>query len=132
MDKNWVAILVPLGFFLSLLAGVAVTLYFRAAREHERHETLRKMVEKGQEIPSALLIPPHQPASDLRRGLVLVGVGIGLSVMLAGADDHDLRSLWGAGLIPTLMGVAYLVTWMIGRKELSAAAESPARASDPA
>jgi hypothetical protein len=122
MDKNWVAILVPLGFFLSLLAGVAVTLYFRARREHERHETLRKMVDKGQEIPAALLTPPHLPASDLRRGLVLLGSGIGVTVMLLGADDHDLRSLWGAGLIPTLMGVAYLITWWIGRKDVSAAA----------
>jgi hypothetical protein len=126
MDKNWVAILVPLAFFFSLVAGVAVTLYFRARREHERHETLRKMVEKGQEIPSALLIPPHLPASDLRRGLVLLGSGIGITVMLVGARDQDLRSMWGAGLIPTLMGIAYLITWWIGRKEIGAPASESA------
>jgi hypothetical protein len=118
--KDWIAIVVPVAFFLSLLGGVAVTLYFRARREHERHETLRKMVEKGQEIPSALLIPPQLPASDLRRGLVLLGSGIGVTVMLMGTDDHDLRSLWGAGLIPTLMGVAYLITWWIARREVTA------------
>jgi hypothetical protein len=131
MDKNWVAIVVPLGFFLCLLAGVAVSLYFRAIRERERHETLRRMVEKGQEIPSSLLIPAHQPVSDLRRGLVLLGAGIGLVVMMAGADDHDLRSMWGAGLIPTLMGVAHLVTWVLERKGISAAVAGNGRTSDP-
>jgi len=131
MEKSWVAIVVPLGFFVCLLAGVAVSLYFRSTRERERHETLRKMIEKGQEIPSNLLIPLHQPASDLRRGLVMLGGGIGLVVMLAGADDHDLRSLWGAGLIPALMGVAHLVTWVLERKGFRASVAGDGHTSTP-
>jgi hypothetical protein len=117
LNKDYVAIIVPTVFFLTLLGAVGVTLYFRAMRERERHETLRRMVEKGMEIPSALLVPPHRPASDLRRGLVLVAVGLGLLVMLATVNDHDLRSIWGLGLIPTLMGLAYLATWRIRLKE---------------
>ncbi len=119
MEKNYVAIIVPTVLFLSLLAAIAVTLYFRTMRERERHETLRRMVEKGMEIPSALLVPTQQPASDLRRGLVLLGAGLGTLVMLAMAQDHDLHGIWGVGLIPTLIGVAYLVTWRIRLKERS-------------
>jgi hypothetical protein len=128
MDKQWI---VPLGFFFSLLGGIAVTLYFRARREHERHETLRKMVDKGQEIPSALLTPLQVPVSDLRRGMVLSGAGIGITVMLLGAHDRDLSSLWGAGLIPALMGGAYLVTWWIGRKDLSANGQAGTETNSP-
>jgi hypothetical protein len=116
MSRYTVAIFVPIGFFLFVFAGLAVTLYFRAMRERERQETLRKMVEKGIDIPEALLTPFDRPMFELRRGLVMIGAGIGVMVMLSYADDHDLRSLWGAGLIPTLMGVANLITWFIGRR----------------
>jgi hypothetical protein len=117
LNKDYVAIIVPTVFFVSLLGAVGVTLYFRAMRERERHETLRRMVEKGMEIPSALLVPPQRPASDLRRGLVLLAGGLGLLVMLATAEDRDLRGIWGLGLIPMLIGLAYLATWRIRLKE---------------
>ena len=112
-----VAILTTLGFFVCILGAVGLTLYFRTARERQRHETLRKMVEKGMEIPPALLVPPNRPASDLRRGLVLVGLGIGLLVLLLSIPDNDVSRFWALGLIPTLIGAAYLVTWRIRLQE---------------
>jgi hypothetical protein len=116
-NETEVAVLVPLSFFLCLLAAVGLTLYFRYARERQRHETLRKMVEKGMEIPPDLLVPPIRAASDLRRGLVLLGAGIGLLVLLITFPDRDVRDLWAVGLIPILMGAAYLATWRIRLKD---------------
>jgi len=119
-----VAILIPTFFFVCILGAVGMTLYFRTARERQRHETLRKMVEKGMEIPPDLLVPPHRPASDLRRGLVLVGAGLGLLVLLLTFPDHEMRELWAVGLIPTLMGSAYLLTWRIRLKDRAGQAET--------
>lgn len=115
-----VAIFVPVAFFACILAAVGLTLYFRTARERQRHETLRKMVEKGMEIPSELLVPPTRPASDLRRGLVLSGAGLGFLVLLLTFPDHEARALWGMALIPILMGGAYLLTWRIRLKDRAA------------
>jgi hypothetical protein len=45
----------------------------------------------------------------LRSGLVLVGVGLGVGMFLF--VQH--QNAWPAGLIPLLMGVAFLITWKI-------------------
>jgi hypothetical protein len=108
-----VAILVPIAFFVFLLGAVGLTLFFRASRERQRHETMRKMVEKGMEIPPALLVVPDRPAADLRRGLVLVAVGLGVLVLLVSYPDQETRDVWAVGLIPILTGAAYLATWRL-------------------
>ena|SRR5688572_25165259 len=117
MDEEVMALLIPMVLFVCLVAAMAVTLHFRTVRERDRHETLRRMVDKGMEIPPALLVPPNRPASDLRRGLVLVGAGLGLIVLIATMGEPEVRRMWAAGLIPTLMGAAYLLTWRIRLKE---------------
>jgi uncharacterized membrane protein YccC len=131
MDEEVMALLIPMVLFVCLLGAVAVTLYFRAARERDRHETLRRMVDKGMEIPSALLVPPSRPASDLRRGLILVGAGLGLIVMMLTMGQPDARRLWAVGLIPTLMGGAYLLTWRIRLKEAGSQTGGPRDAGAP-
>jgi hypothetical protein len=66
------------------------------------------MVDKGMEIPPDLLVPPHRPASDLRRGLVLVGGGIGLLVLLITFPDGDLRDV-----LILCLAMAALAFWSI-------------------
>jgi hypothetical protein len=72
---------------------------------------LRALIEKGASLPPELLVPPAPAKADLRRGLVLVGAGLGLMAMLATMADHGV---WTAGLLPLLMGAGYLLTWKLG------------------
>jgi hypothetical protein len=122
--EGLIALLIPVAFFVCLLGATALTLRFRTTKERERHETLRRMVEKGMELPPELLVAPvGRPASDLRRGLVLVGLGVGLIVLILSAG-HAQR-YWAVGLIPALMGGGYLVTWRLSDRE------GPSRAGAP-
>jgi hypothetical protein len=84
----------------------------RLKRQRLLHETIQRMIEKGQPIPAELLQsqdPPRRPKSDLRSGLVLVSIGIGVGIFLY--VQHG--NVWTAALIPLLMGVAFLITWKI-------------------
>jgi hypothetical protein len=96
------------------VAIVALFVALRHRRNRMMHETLRAMVEKGVPIPPELLTGggvARAGASngagygnrDLRWGLVLIAVGVGVGVM-AGK----------LGIIPFFIGVALLIVWLIG------------------
>jgi Domain of unknown function (DUF6249) len=98
---------------------VAVIMYFGFSKTRALHRTVRLMVEKGQEVPAALLNPPpaQRQRSDMRRGVVLVMVGLGLMIFLAAVNDWE-GGAWSIGLIPFLIGAGYLLVWKLeGRKD---------------
>jgi hypothetical protein len=90
------------------IAIVALSLYFRHRKNKMLHETVRAMVEKGVTIPPEMFKNAGtesmecgragRPRNDLRKGLILLGIGIGV-VFLAGK----------AGYIILFLGVAFVV-----------------------
>jgi hypothetical protein len=107
-----VAWLVPAIFFITLFAIVCAVLYAGFRRDGSRHQTLRAMIEKGVEIPKEILVPPR--GSDLRKGIVLLCAGLGLTIALVATTPGQLR-LWSLGAFPALVGVGYLVVWRLER-----------------
>jgi Domain of unknown function (DUF6249) len=98
---------------------VAVIMYFGFSKNRMMHRTIRMMVEKGQPVPPELLAPlPSAPPqrSDMRRGVILVMVGLGLMLFLGAANDWE-GGAWAVGLIPLLIGVGYLLVWKLERKK---------------
>ncbi|MGA0601180.1 DUF6249 domain-containing protein [Caulobacter sp. KR2-114] len=132
--------LVPIMGILMIIAIVIGPSWIRsyyASRERERmHETLRTAYEKGQPVPPEMIAAlqtremdtPVSMASsserDLRRAVVLIAVGIGLGGLGGGfhyALDGDAGRIVGgiiagAGAIPGMIGVAYLVLWLFSRR----------------
>ena len=76
------------------------------------------MVEKGQPVPEALLNPPpaQKQRSDLRRGIVLTMIGIGVMAFIGAASEWEGGG-WTLGLIPFLIGVGYLLVWKLDTKK---------------
>jgi hypothetical protein len=97
---------------------VGLIMYFSFSRSRALHRTVRMMVEKGQPVPEALLNPPpaQRQRSDMRRGIVLTMIGLGIGIFLAATDSGG--SSWTLGIIPFLIGVGYLLVWRLeGRKD---------------
>jgi hypothetical protein len=97
---------------------VGLILYFSFSRSRALHRTVRMMVEKGQPVPAALLNPPpaQRQRSDLRRGVVLTMVGLGLMVFFGAVNDWE-GGTWTLGLIPFLIGAGYLLVWKLDTKK---------------
>jgi hypothetical protein len=122
--SNWIPILAILAVFGMPVLIVGSFFYFRYRKTRLLHETLRLMVEKGTPIPPELLVASTTPGDgqpgywdrrkrdDLRNGLILVGVGIGVTA-LAGKP----------GLIVLFIGVAMILASFMEKRTRSS--ESP-------
>lgn len=97
---------------------VGLIMYFSFSRSRALQKTVRMMVEKGQPVPEALLNPPpaQRQRSDLRRGVVLTMIGIGLMAFFGAVNDWE-GGAWTLGLIPFLIGVGYLLVWKLDTKK---------------
>ena len=107
--------LVPLGLFLAILLCVIATLVARYRKHGQLQETLRLMIEKGVEIPPELIAPPVPPYRDLRRGVILVGVGLSVAILI-GLVNGFAGGEWAVGLIPAFIGAGYLLVWRLSRR----------------
>lgn len=99
---------------------VGVIMFFSYWKQRSLHRTVRMMVEKGQPIPEGLFVaPPASPArqrSDVRRGIILCMVGIGIMLFFAAINEWE-GGAWALGIIPFLIGCAYLLVWKFEAKK---------------
>ena len=94
---------------------VGLIMYFGFSRNRAMHRTIRMLAEKGQPIPAALLAPPPpalRQRSDMRRGVVLCMVGLGIMIFFAAVNDWE-GGAWAIGVIPFVIGLGYLLVWKL-------------------
>jgi len=108
-----------IGIIFSTLFGapvlvVGAIMFFSYLKSRSLHRTVREMVEKGQPVPPALFAPPAaiRARSDMRRGVVLVMVGIGVMIFFGAVNDWE-GGTWALGIIPFLIGVGHLLVWKL-------------------
>lgn len=94
---------------------VAFIMYFGFSKSRMQHRTVRMLAEKGQPIPPELLAPPTpavKQRSDMRRGIVLVMVGLGVMLTFGAWSGWD-GGAWALGVIPFVIGLGYLLVWKL-------------------
>ncbi|CAN5549352.1 hypothetical protein BH20VER1_BH20VER1_21740 [soil metagenome] len=121
-DLPGIAVAIIAIIFMTLFGApvliVAVIMFFSYIKARSLHRTVRMMVEKGQPVPEALFATPHSPAkqrSDMRRGVVLLAIGVGVMLFFAAVSDGGA---WAMGLIPFLIGAGYLAIWQLETRKL--------------
>lgn len=97
-----------------IYAAMRLVLKHREQRRERQYEVLLKLTEQGAPVPPNLLDAAQPQPDDLRRGIVLVFSGAGLSAFLLTLTDH---SAWGIGLIPIFAGVGYILSWKLARSQ---------------
>ena len=101
---------VGMGFTILILIIVFGT---QRRADRNRHETIRKYLELGIEVPELLLIDPanpqhKKPMSDKRKGIIWFSVGIGIAAtvyILTGNQKY-----MATAIIPLFIGVGYLIS----------------------
>src|SRR5580704_12601770 len=118
-----------------VLGPIWIISHFRSRERAQLHETLRVAYEKGlppppelvEKLAGAGLSPArdNSPDADLRRAVVLLAVGVGMvglglglgyGLPAAGAGV-TMGAVAGAGAIPGMICIAFLILWALRRKE---------------
>lgn len=116
-----IILIIPLVLFLGPTLIVLIFFRYRYLQTQSRYSTLLQLAEKGVDLSPQMLAEPQLEYSERRRALVLIGAGLGLMVMFAALPGHfdngvGVRSLWGLGLLPLMIGLGYLASWWLNRR----------------
>ena len=108
----------PIVLFLAVATVFCVKYYLNYRTKQEVQATVRAALERGVptgEILDRMVDTPPPKGSDLRRGAIWLALGIGLAAFGFAIDPDDVaRPMLAIGLVPILLGAAYLVLWRLG------------------
>jgi hypothetical protein len=114
----------PISIALGIAVAVCMYFYFHYRTRAEYQQTVRTVIEKGQQLTPEFLERLGErprlrnPNADLRWGTLAIGLGLGIgSFGLILGDDDAIRPLLAIGNIPFLIGLAFLGLWKFGPKE---------------
>jgi hypothetical protein len=114
MPSEFTIVLYSIIFFAFLISLIIVPFYFNQLKSKMRYNLLSKLVDKNKEIPSELLIQNKKIRSDLHKSIILISVGIGIGIFLYLLNLE--KSYWTIGLIPTIIGIGYLISFVLEKK----------------
>ncbi|NLO70203.1 MAG: hypothetical protein GX102_04520 [Porphyromonadaceae bacterium] len=95
--------------------GAIVLIVFFATKhkkeaEKARHDLYLKSIEAGQPLPEKLFEKHEKQSSSLKKGAVWLAAGLGIVIL--GLINKN-TTLTGIGVIPALVGVAFLLVYFI-------------------
>ncbi len=117
-----IAVFIPIVMFIAIAVVMCVFYYLRHRTRQAVQETVRTAIEQGQQLTPEILErlgqSPQPKGSDLRRGVILISVGLGLAAFGALVGEEDaMRPLLAIGSLPLLIGIAYLGLWRFGKSD---------------
>lgn len=115
-------IFIPFVLMLAPVLIVFFVLRYRQQQARTRYEALVQLADKGVTLTPQHLAEPQAAYSERRRALVLIGSGLGIMAMflaLPGGFDngYSLANLWAIGLLPLMIGLGYLASWWLNRRD---------------
>jgi hypothetical protein len=119
-NTNVIDAFVPIFLFLAVGIVIIARFYFAHRARQEAHTTVRAALDRGVPLTTDLLErlgdTPPPAGADLRRGVIAIGLGLGLAAFgaVVGADEGTERPMLAIGLVPILLGIAYLLLWRLG------------------
>lgn len=115
---------IPIAFFAMIAAIVIVPIFLKSKERKDMQATLRAAIDKGQPLPPEVIEalskdnikPPASAARDLRVGVILLAVSIGIGLFgyafnfIGDADVHNaVAPIVGMAAIPGMVGLAFIV-----------------------
>jgi hypothetical protein len=113
---------IPLVLTFMPVLAVFCVLFYRHKQTKARYQTLMYLADKGTDLPTQLMTEPRVLFCERRRGITMVSIGLGLMASLVALPiqydtGHKIAELWGLGLLPLTIGIGYLLSWWLNRRD---------------
>ena len=122
-----IAVLAIIGVFFVPVAMIILIIWIifnaRRKRYQLQAELYAKALEKGQPIPADLFaVEPQKKRNPLNTGIICIAVGIGVALFIwlsngAMPEGVQIGGAASLGIIPFLIGVAYVIIHFIEKKQ---------------
>lgn len=116
MEESIVSIIGAFGMPVLVVLIVSVCGYLKNSKRYHLAEVI---VQSGQKVPESLFDPKDKmpsPIVKLQCGLVWLAVGLGC--LLFAVFEHRMSGYIGLAAIPMLIGVAYIITYFVMRRQM--------------
>ena len=115
------AIIVPVALFMMIFGVVAIVTFYRFRNRQELQLTVRATLESGQarsgELLQQLTAALHPQSNDIRRGVILLAIGLAFVCLAFLVGDGDtFGPLLGISAFPGFTGLAYIMMGYLGQK----------------
>lgn len=108
-----IAFVIPIAFFLFVLMIIGISQYYGHKKARMQTELYMEYLKQGKEVPDKLIVRQKDGSSNLKRGVILISVGVGVCIFLFA--DAPGSTDWTLGIIPLLIGVGYLVVYKLSK-----------------
>jgi hypothetical protein len=118
MNDYWI----PIVLFIVIGLTTAAYFYWNSRNRASIMDTVQKAMDNGKELTPELLIQlgaaVNPKARDLRRGIVIVSLGVATILCSLFFDDADVVSGLRAGsMFPLMVGAGFLLVWKLNSKD---------------
>jgi len=118
MHEFWI----PIVLFIVIGFIAAAYLYWNNRNRQAVMDTVQKAMDHGKELTPELLIhmgaAVNPRARDLRRGVVILSIGIATLLCSLFFDDPEIISGIRAGsMFPLFIGAGFLLVWKLNSKQ---------------
>jgi hypothetical protein len=119
-----IGLVIPLAGILFPIVVIFIVFYFIFTTDYKKEKLKReeriKAIEKGIELPPEPTPPPATPLDYLRKGLVCLGVGLGLVIggwiFATKMGDSGIYFFTLAGFVLAFIGAALVIYYKIQDK----------------
>ena len=112
--------------FMSIALIFFIVLYFKHRSRAEMQQTVRLALEKGTDLTPESSNRRGEPEpsknKDLRLGLIWMALAVGLALCGFAVPDpsgHAFRGTLAGAAFPFAIGVAYLIMWRYGARDVA-------------
>ena len=126
---NLINALAVIGIFFLPVVMVIMFVWFKSNEKRKRYqlqaEMYSKALEKGQSVPADLFDDIKKKRNPLNTGIICIATGIGITLFLwlskgafhSGHSSIEFSRAAALGIIPFLIGVAYVLIHFIEKKQ---------------